>query len=62
VLLVTMVDEQVQSALLAHQVHLEMADAELRVIQAWVPFDRLADVAALPFVRYVRPPSYVMRH
>jgi hypothetical protein len=62
VLLVTLVDEQVQSLLLAHQARLEIADAELRLIQAWVPFDRLEDVAALPVVRYVRPPSYVMRH
>ena len=37
------------------------ADAQLHIVHAWVPFDRLETVAALPFVRSLRPPSYASR-
>jgi hypothetical protein len=61
VILVTTVDPQAESSLAQHQVRIEISDAELRLIQAWVPFDRLEQIAALPFVRYIRPPSYAVR-
>lgn len=61
VVLVTAVEEWVASQLEVHRAHIEIADAELRLIQAWIPFDRLEEIAALPFVRYIRPPSYAMR-
>lgn len=60
-ILVTTFDAQVESALTTPQVSLEHVDAQARLVQAWIPFDRLATVAALPFVRYLRPPSYATR-
>ena len=60
-ILVTMFDAQVESVLTTHQVAIEHADAQARLVQAWIPFDRLDTVAALPFVRYLRPPSYASR-
>jgi hypothetical protein len=61
VVLVTAVEERMVSQLEAHQAHVEIADAELRLIQAWIPFDRLEDIATLPFVHAIRPPGYAMR-
>ena len=58
---VSAVDDQVQLWLRAYQVDIDFADAELRLVQAWVPFDRLEEVATLAFVRYIRPPSYAVR-
>ena len=60
-ILVTTFDAQVESVLTTHQVSIEQADTQARLVQAWIPFDRLATVAALPFVRYLRPPSYASR-
>jgi len=60
-ILVTTFDAQVESVLTAHQVAIDRVDAQARLVQAWIPFDRLATVAALPFVRYLRPPSYASR-
>jgi hypothetical protein len=60
-ILVTTFDAQVELVLTAHQVSIDRADAQARLVQAWIPFDRLETVAALPFVRYLRPPSYASR-
>ena len=60
-ILVTTFDTHVESVLIAHQVAIERADAQVHLVQAWVPFDRLETVAALPFVRSLRPPSYASR-
>jgi len=60
-ILVTTFDAEVESVLTTHQVSIERADAQARLVQAWIPFDRLATVAALPCVRYLRPPSYASR-
>lgn len=61
VIVVTTVDDQVESLLEQQQVRIEIADADLRLIQAWIPFERVEHIAALPFVRYIRPPSYAFR-
>jgi asparagine synthetase B (glutamine-hydrolysing) len=61
VILVTTVDDQVEAVLEEHQVRIEIADVSLRMIQTWIPFDRLERLAALPFVRYIQPPSYAVR-
>jgi hypothetical protein len=58
VLLVSAIDERVLSLLEEHRVRIDIIDEKLLLVQAWIPFDRLEDVAALPFVRYIRPPSY----
>lgn len=60
-ILVTTFDAQVESVLTMHQVAIDRANAQARLVQAWIPFDRLATVAALPFVRHLRPPSYAHR-
>ena len=60
-ILVTTFDAQVEAVLTAHQVTIEQVDAQAGLVQAWLPFDRLATIAALPFVRYLRPPSYASR-
>jgi hypothetical protein len=61
VLLVATPDARVGSRLEQHGVRVEFVHTELRMIQAWVPFDQLERIAALPFVRYIRPPSYAIR-
>ena len=60
-ILVTIFDAQVESVLITQQVSIDRADVQARLVQAWIPFDRLATVAALPCVRYLRPPSYASR-
>jgi hypothetical protein len=37
---------------------LEIANAVLNLIQGWVPFDRVEEVAALDFVNWIEPPTY----
>jgi hypothetical protein len=58
VLLVSAIDEHILSLLAEHRVRIDIIYEKLLLVQAWIPFDRLEDVAALPFVRYIRPPSY----
>ena len=41
-----------------YEVSIEIANEELGIIQAWVPFARIEEVARLPFVRQITPPSY----
>ena len=41
-----------------HEVAIEIANEELGIVQAWIPFDRIDDVAELPFVIRITPPSY----
>ena len=60
-ILVTTFDAEVKSILAIHQVSIEHADAQSRLVQAWIPFDRLTTIAGLPFIRYLRPPSYASR-
>jgi hypothetical protein len=60
-ILVTSVDAQVVSALRASRVQVEQTHADQQTVQGWIPFDRVEAVAALPFVRYIRPPRYATR-
>ena len=60
-ILITTFDTHVESVLTTHQVAIERADAQVHIVQAWVPFDRLETVATLSFVRSLRPPSYASR-
>ena len=39
---------------------LEIANAMLNLVQGWVPFDRVEEVAALDFVNWIEPPTYEM--
>jgi hypothetical protein len=61
VILVTMFDAQVESTLSAQQVAIERVEPQAGLVQGWIPFDRLETVAALPFVRFLRAPSYAAR-
>ena len=60
-IVVTSVDAQVVSALRAARVQVEQTHVEQQTIQGWIPFDRVEAVAALPFVRHIRPPRYAIR-
>ena len=42
----------------SHEAIIEIANEELRIIQAWIPFDRIYEVAELAFVKRITPPSY----
>ena len=58
---VTRVTPEVIADLQALQVrHLQPHTGQM-TIQGWVPFDRVLTIAALPFVRHLRPPRYAMR-
>ena len=41
-----------------HEVTVELVNGDLNIIQCWIPFDRVEDVAALEFVRRVQTPDY----
>ena len=41
-----------------YEVVIEVANKELGIIQAWIPFDRVNEVAQLSFVKRITPPSY----
>lgn len=46
------------STLREKEVVIELSNQSLRIIQAWIPFDRIGEVAALESVRHIRPPDY----
>jgi hypothetical protein len=60
-LLVTEVTDDVVAGIAAAGGRLEIGDAIRRRVQARVPISRLQQVAALPFVRFVRLPNYAVR-
>ncbi|GIX48375.1 MAG: hypothetical protein KatS3mg131_2586 [Candidatus Tectimicrobiota bacterium] len=59
-IVVTALDEAAVAALQARQARIARLAPEQRLVLAWVPFHRLEAVAALPFVRFLRPPSYAV--
>ncbi|MFB3045908.1 MAG: PKD domain-containing protein [Acidiferrobacterales bacterium] len=46
------------SVLETYEVTIEIINEELGIIQAWIPLDRIDEVAELFFVRRITPPSY----
>jgi hypothetical protein len=60
-IMVTQLDAQVAAALMAQQVVIEHTDDTTQSLQTWIPFEHVETVAALPFVRYLRPPRYASR-
>ena len=58
---VTRVTPEVIADLQALQVQHLQTHAGQTIIQGWVPFDRVATIAALPSVRHIRPPRYAIR-
>ena len=46
------------ATLVEHEVVIQIANEKLGIVQAWIPFDRVDDLAALPFVVRITTPSY----
>jgi hypothetical protein len=42
----------------SYEVIVEIVNEQLKVIQGWIPFNRIYDVAQLPFITRITPPSY----
>ena len=42
----------------ARDVLIEITNEKLGIIQAWIPYNRIYEVAQLPFVKRITPPSY----
>ena len=40
------------------QIVIQIADPDLKLVQAWVPYERIEAIANLDFVTRVRPPEY----
>ncbi|MBK7974626.1 MAG: hypothetical protein IPK07_15550 [Deltaproteobacteria bacterium] len=55
---VTSLGDDERAALAAAGATIEVAMERLKIVQAWLPYDRVAAVAALPFVARISPPSY----
>ncbi|MGA2628826.1 MAG: choice-of-anchor D domain-containing protein [Terriglobia bacterium] len=60
-ILMTAVTDENLRQLAAQGVTVEIADVQGGRVQARVPVTRLEAVAALPFVNFIRPPSYAVR-
>ena len=60
-ILMTAVTDEHLRALATQGVTVEIADVQGGRVQARVPVTRLEAVAALPFVHFIRPPSYAVR-
>jgi len=54
------VNKEVVMQLEEKEATIELSDASLRVVQAWIPFDRIRDVAAMKSVRHIKPPDYAI--
>ncbi len=46
------------NALRSLEMEIEIANQDLAIVQGWVPFDRIKDIAALSFVKHITAPSY----
>ncbi len=42
----------------AYDVKVEITNEKLGIIQAWIPYNKIDEVAQLPFVKRITPPSY----
>jgi len=51
-------DQENISKLESMDVKIEIVNSKFNLIQAWVPFDKVEEVASLSFVRKITPPSY----
>ncbi len=60
-IVLTHIDAQVMAMLMAQHVRIERRDDVTYSLHSWIPFEHLETVAAMPFVRFVRPPRYASR-
>jgi hypothetical protein len=44
----------------SYEVAVEIVNEELNIYQAWIPFNRIMEVARLSFVKRITPPSYAI--
>src|SRR3990172_4317386 len=51
-------DQENISKLESMDVKIEIVNSKFNLIQAWVPFDKVEELASLSFVRKITPPSY----
>jgi len=42
----------------SYEMSVEIVNEQLAIVQGWIPFNRIYDVAQLPFVTRITPPSY----
>lgn len=56
------VDDATLRALRAEGLTVDHADARSGIVQGWVPFHRVDDIALLGVVKRIRPPDYLMLH
>lgn len=61
VIMVATLDAAALATLATHHVYIESTDTVGHSVQSWVPFTQMRAVAQLPFVRFLRPPSYARR-
>ena len=58
---VTQVDDGVLGLVRQHGLDIEIVNAELGILQGWLPFDRIEPLAREGAVRRIRPPDYGTR-
>ena len=44
------------------EVQVELVNSDLNIVQGWVPFDRVEEIAELEFVQRVQTPGYAYTH
>lgn len=42
-------------------VEIELINEDWNIIQAWIPFNKIDDIANLDFVKHIRPPGYAIK-
>jgi len=52
--------EAERAQLEAYEVKIEIVNQEHEIIQAWIPFDRIDEMARLPFLKQISPPGYAV--
>ena len=55
---VDVIGTEERALLEAYDVEVEIADEELGIIQAWIPYNKIEEVAKVDFVKQITPPSY----
>ena len=57
---VSSLGEAEKATLETYEAAIEIANEELGIIQAWIPFDRIDEIAQLSFVKRITPPNYAI--
>ena len=54
------VESKKKTLLESYEVIVEIVNERLNIYQAWIPFNKIAEVARLSFVKRITPPSYAI--